>query len=375
MRHFFIISLFIGSSAFANIPAFSSLSRDYAHDQIKPIQAENMPRIASQDGLGICYACVAATMMQSENCRATKPAVGCENLPPSELFSQLDLTRIAPPKEGEEILTSRSSYDGLKLDTDTMGGDPHATAIIASLYTKRTANEACLSLDNVVNKMTTRGESARAQEAMWARMKSHYEKLKSLKSCTTCTSDAYTTAKDDALKDINSNLNLGVTNTEILETFAADTYDKFLDQITGAAKCTSVSQSAFFRPYKKVTYEQFPKVIDVDRKVMVQKFVDKAKEVLQTGRPLALAGICLGAESADNCNAPNRHASIIAGYRRVCNKPNSSDPGAKCRDVLKIVNCWGKSWQDENDGGWVDAETLLLHTKLQKNALGWFADK
>jgi hypothetical protein len=124
-----------------------------------------------------------------------------------------------------------------------------------------------------------------------------------------------------------------------------------------------------------VTYEQFPKVIDVDRKVMAQKFVDKAKEVLQTGRPLALAGICLGEENADNCNAPNRHASIIAGYRRVCNKPNSRDPGAKCRDVLKIVNCWGKSWQDENDGGWVDAETLLRHTKLQKNALGWFADK
>lgn len=356
--------------AMASIPAFSPLGSEYAHDQLTPLEAQNMPRIASQDGLGICYACVAATMMQSENCRATKPSVGCENLPKSQLFSQLDLTRIVPPSPGNEIHTARSSYEGLKIEGDGTGGNPHATAIIAALYTTRVANEACLDLATIVNKMTSRNESVKLQEAMWERMKGSFKKAKE-KGCQTCLDDAYATAK----QELKENLNLNVSHEELLSAFAVDTYDKFLDKLTGASKCTSNEQNAFFRPYKKVTYEQFPKKFEPDRKKMEQMFIEKSKEVLQQGRPLALTGICIGTESAESCQSANRHASVIAGYRRICNKEKENMPGAKCRDVFKVVNCWGESWQQENNGGWVDASTLLRHTEIQPGVLGYFADK
>lgn len=372
MRPMFIFFLIFGSAAYANIPAFSLPSSAYSFDQIKPEEAQNMPRIASQDGLGICYACVAATMMQSENCRLTKPKGGCENLPPKELFSQLDLTRIVPPEQGGQISGARSAYEGLKWDSEgDGGGDPHATAIIASLYTKKVANEACLALDTIVNKMTSRGESTSAQEAMWARIKRHYFAIKNSKNCRTCESDAYATAKED----IEKNLTLNLSNQELLEAFSAESYDKFLDQLTGASKCMSTEQSAFFQPYKRVVYEQYPKELETDRKRFESQFIEKTREVLQKGRPLALTGICLGEEDANNCKPNNRHASIIAGFRRVCDKRNEREPGAKCRNLLKIVNCWGKSWQNENNDGWIDAETLMKHTKMQRGMLGFFTDK
>lgn len=346
----------------AEYGAFAKIDSSYAQ-QGSELEVKNMPRITSQDGLGICYAHVAATMMQAENCKSLK--LSCQNISEDEMFSPLDLTRLHRTSEDGQFSTLRSSYQGLYVS----GGSAHDAIIIGALGTKKAASEACLSLDRILSKMTSRGESNDAQNAMWTRLKQQFEsakkEAKGKENCAECLNNIYTTAADKSIPEIEKNLDLKVDNTRIAKAFAEETFSKFLDDLLGAADCRKPSQMVTFENYEGVTYEAFPK----SDNPTPQQLKEKVKEVLKTGRPLALTNICLGNESAKSCKEENFHSVVIAGYRTVCNQ------AGKCRDSFKVVNSWGKSWQDQNDGGWLDADTLLTHTKLSRDILGWFADK
>lgn len=322
-----------------------------------------MPRVTSQDGLGICYAHVGATMMQFENCKAHK--VDCASLPESQLFSPLDLTRLKAPKEGEEIEEGRAYYEGLNVD----GGNPHNVAIIGALATRRAASEECVSLDRILSKMSSRGEAVEAQNAMWMRLKRHFEAAKKMtqgkENCPECLDQIYATAVDKIQPEIQENLDIKADNVKIAKAFATETFEKFLDELTGAYRCRRAHQIVAFENYDSLTYLFYPK----EGSATPQQIKSKVKEVLKTGHPLALAGVCLGNEAASSCKPDNFHSVVVAGHRQICNAQG------KCRESFKVINSWGKSWQDQYDGGWVDADTLLAHTKLGPEVLGWFAKK
>ncbi|WP_374029499.1 hypothetical protein [Bdellovibrio bacteriovorus] len=367
MKILIIISLLFGghfAHSQTSIRAFSVIDKSYSKVNGE-LEIKNMPRVASQDGLGICYAYVAATQLQAENCRVLKK--DCSSLSEEELFSPLDIARIKTPENDQFQAQLRSSYAGLNTES---GGDPHTTAVIAGLVVKKTANEACISLDKVLSKMNSRGETIEAQAAMWERMKKHYFNYQKKKKCADCLSDVYATAKND----IDENLNLTTSNEEVLKAFGEDTYEKFLDQLLGANKCRRPSQLAVFENADNLEYKFYPEANEKDPKKLKDafspdKFKGKIKEVLKTGRPLSLGNICVGEEPAQNCKPQNNHAVVISGYRQICNQ------AGKCRESLRVVNSWGKSWQDQNDGGWVDADTLISSIKVSPQVLGYFADK
>ena len=50
------------------------------------------------------------------------------------------------------------------------------------------------------------------------------------------------------------------------------------------------------------------------------------------------------------------HEAVVSGYRKICNAAK------KCKSMLKLQNSWGKTWQDEYQGGWVDADILLKYS-------------
>ncbi|WP_295900348.1 hypothetical protein [uncultured Bdellovibrio sp.] len=367
MRYFLIVSFsswaFASTSLATEYAAFAKIDSSYAQKKVD-LEIKNMPRITSQDGLGICYAHVAATMMQTENCRTLK-IKDCGSLQENQLFSPLDLTRLHRTNDNGEYSTLRSSYKGL----DISGGSVHDAIIIGALGTKAAASEECLSLDRILSKMNTRGETNDAQNAMWTRLKQQYDaakkEAKGKEGCAECLNNIYTTAADKTMPEVEKNLNLKVDNVKLAQAFAQDTFNKFLDDLLGASACRKPSQMVYFENAEGLTYEAFP----TSDNATSEQMKDKVKEVLKTGRPLALTNICLGQEPAKSCNEKNFHAVVIAGYRTICNS------AGKCRDSFKVVNSWGKSWQDQNDGGWLDADALLGRTKIARDVLGWFADK
>ncbi|WP_373998632.1 hypothetical protein [Bdellovibrio bacteriovorus] len=363
MKSFFLLVLLLPVFSYAQDAAFRGIDQSYSNIKSET-EIKNMPRITSQDGLGICYAHVAATLMQAENCRVLKQE--CSSLPEEELFSPLDVSRFGTARDESEPQDYRSTYEGLQ--GVLSGGNPHNAAIIGALAVGSSANEACVSLDKILSKMNSRGETVEAQVALWNRLKESFDKYKKNKDCPTCLNDIYATAKSD----IDENLNLTKTNEEVLKAFAQDTYDKFLDDLLGAKKCVRAKQQAFFEN-RNATYETYPESNPKNPKklkspVSAAQIKEKIKEILRGGRPLALAGVCLADGKVNSCPDEANHAVVVAGYRQICKADG------KCRESLKVVNSWGKAWQDEFNGGWVDADTLMAHTQIKPDALGWFAD-
>lgn len=359
--YFILMSTFSATALASQIPGFVRVDSSYS---IKKEESDiKMPRVTSQDGLGICYAHVAATLMQAENCRALK--VDCSSLPESALFSPLALTRLRAPDQGEALPEQYGAYKGLNVD----GGNNHNTAMIGALVVRRAPSEECLSLDRVLSKMQTRGETTEAQAAMWEGLRMQFETVKkqaqAKANCAECLNNIYATAVEKMTPEVEKNLNLKTDNVRMAQAFAAETYEKFLDEFLGAGQCRRPSQQVSFENYQNVKYETFPS----EGSASPQAAKAKVKEVLKGGRPVALANLCLGNAAASQCEPDKLHSVVIAGYRTVCNS------GGKCRDLFKVINSWGKSWQDQNDGGWLDADSILTRTHIRAEALGWFADK
>lgn len=116
----------------------------------------------------------------------------------------------------------------------------------------------------------------------------------------------------------------------------------------------------------------YPKTImypeNSNSKVSYSDLLNKSKEVLKTGVPFVLDGVCPFYRGKQ---CVGTHSVAVAGYRKVCKKDGS------CRDLLKVHNSWGEDWQRKNNDGWVDAESLLTRKDNPKLGLqmGWLTKR
>lgn len=354
-----LLLLFFGGECFAT-NAFRVNSSAEGMSRRNEVEIENMPRITSQDGLGICYAHVAATVLQAENCRILNQ--DCTSLSPSQCFSPLDMARFKAPEPGL-LPNNRSTYDGLHVD----GGDSNHALIIGGLTVGRIASEECVSIDKILANYDDREEATQLQAQIWERLRKQYDEAKKLArgvdpNCESCLADIYTTAAAKAQDELGRDLNFAVSNISLARAFARNTFSEFLDRAIGANRCDSSQLLNFADPKRK--YETYPN----DDKATPEMIKNKIRDVLKTGRPVSYGNLCLGDEAPASCKDNNGHAIVVAGYREICNNRGS------CRTEFKVINSWGKSWQDRNNAGWVDGDNLLKHTHISQNTLGYFKD-
>ncbi len=74
---------------------------------------------------------------------------------------------------------------------------------------------------------------------------------------------------------------------------------------------------------------------------------DHVYRSLMKGYPVE-ASFCAEKDSDGICGY---HSSTIVGQRQICNQQD-------CRLQFRLQNSYGKSWQEYNDNGWIDAENL-----------------
>jgi|GEM_PF-6137771 len=113
--------------------------------------------------------------------------------------------------------------------------------------------------------------------------------------------------------------------------------------------------------------------------VTYEQNMQKLKEVLDKGWPVAVGGLCGKA----NCDQPQKggHAVMVTGYRKVCKckiGPNCKDTADNCIESLRILNTWGEEFQKSkiySDDGWVEAKRLLKNisspNKTQGGRMSW----
>lgn len=331
------------------------------------LQVVNMPKVRSQDTVGLCYSFVASTLIDEANCKY-KNISDCSNVPDQDKISPLDMSRFSRKLPSDSDQKDRFSYEGLQ-----EGGSAAFALYNGAFEAKSIVRESCAPFDQVVSKISDAGKAREIEQAMWEKFKNSYESYRNKKvECEQCALE-YATATANEMKQ---NFNLKVSNEEILKAFAEDSYGKFLDKILIPESCwTPKNTTGLKGPWKMEVYPD-----QKSGKSNYAKTIAKIKEVLQNKRPISF-GFCtetpLKVKSQDGCGkimksgvqTSEGHAVVIKGYRRVCNSKN------QCYDALQIQNSWGQSWQDANDDGWVDAKELLDRSFYEPLSLAWLEEK
>lgn len=373
----FLIFSVLSLSAVCNaqsMPAFTSFGKGFEIQKDSITVIENMPPSMSQDSVGLCYSFAAATIMQANNCRILKQ--DCKNLEAKDMFSPLDVARFGSDTSSD--LSFESSFRGIRTD----GGPGAYTLEVAALFVGSSASEECSSLNKLLGKLEgAKDFSDEMQVKAFQRLRRLYEKSKSIdKSCTTCTDEFYSSAK----QQIDQDFCVKADQTQIMKSFAEESYEKFFDDLVTPAECKRAKNRAYFEGKDSMEMQVFPiNKKDFNKKALLKNL----KSVLKEGLPVLIEGVCLEKKMSKTCK--DTHATVISGYARMC------DAGGKCYDAVKIQNSWGKSWQkgisaqiapgirktlNRNDDdsiaeGWVAADELLDHTNIQKGTLSWLKDK
>lgn len=361
MKMFFLLAanLVAVPALAATMPAFTKFAKDGFNVQPKSEIAVNMPRVQSQDTLGLCYSFATSAILTAENCRIMKK--DCKTLPDSEVFSPVDLARFGNKPDGES--SYESSYRGIQ-----DGGPAAFTLEIAASFVGSSASQECLSLDKILGKMGGAQFATDAQLAAFKRLRKKYDEYQKLdKNCQSCLADFCAMAKTDIDKDFN----LDTDQTRLLKIFGEETYEKFFDRLIFPKECSRAKNRAYYEGKDTTEIKIYPAK---GKKADYASAMAEIKKQLANGHPLMISGICLNEKYTKDCAAPgveggNKHATVISGYRRVCDKVN------KCYDAVQVHNSWGQGWQEMHDGGWVDAETLLKYTGYGAEMLAWMEDK
>lgn len=339
---------------------------DYKPQEGSQLQVTNMPKVRTQDSIGICYSFVASTLIDEANCVANKIS-NCASMSDELKASPLDMARYSQNLPSDADDTDRFNYEGL-----SEGGSAPFALYNSAFRVQSVVKESCAPFDQVVAKIKDPARAQQIELEMWQKLKNAFNAYKRKeKECAQCALEMATATAND----IKQNFNLKASNQEILKAFAENSYSKFLDKILVPDKCWDLENQIRLKGnWSILTYPQ------TDKKSNYDDAIKKIKEVLSKKRPLGL-GFCtqtpLKVRSTDECGkimkngepSGEGHAIVIKGYRRVCNSQN------KCYDALQVQNSWGESWQNSNADGWVDAKELLDRSFYEPGSLVWLEPK
>jgi hypothetical protein len=247
------------------------------------------------------------------------------------------------------------------------------------------SSEKCVSLDKI---LTVTGDSTEAFEKQvqaWDKLKHLYDKKK--KTCATCEVTLTSTEQNE----ITHNFNIQNNEADILKAFAEDTYSKFLERLLIPKECQEKANTVTFKKAgsTKMTIldenESEENLAKESSDTKYKKALKAIKDNLSSknpsgSTPVLIQSICMndkydlkkGCIDDPKTKAPaSYHALVVTGYRRICSETNKND----CRDSIRVFNSWGAQWQQETDGGWVDAKDLLDRTGYIPGCMAWVENK
>ncbi len=366
------LPLLVATPLFWSLDGFAGYGLNPFGAEFKPqassvIAVTNMPRVRTQDTIGICYAFVASTLIDQANC-VQKNVSDCSAVSDNDKVSPLDMSRYSQKLDDNADESDRFNYEGL-----SDGGSEVLALYNAAFRAQSIVRESCAPFDQVVGRLQDPHEAQQAELAMWKKFKDSYDAFKTKqKGCAQCALEFATATAND----IKQNYNIKASNEEILKAFSEDTYGKFLDKLLVPDACWDFKNQTSLKGNWKLGL--YP---DAGKKSNYDSTIDKIKEVLGKKHPLSI-GFCtqtpLKAKSMSDCGDQSKkgdmavgegHSVVIKGYRRVCNSAN------KCYDAVQVQNSWGQSWQDANDDGWVNAKDLLDRSFYEQQSISWLEEK
>ena len=340
--------------------AFTKVSAEFKDVAGSVSEVPNMPRIRSQDSLGLCQSFAGATLLQKQYCDQKKVA-NCSQLPASKEISPLNVwsfisTNKVGQKEGESENHRHVSIENLVKVFKENEGKVGSGKAIANMKKDGISlcSEANFPFDQFANKY---GQSEEAMNAILGKLKKTYEVQKtkmeaqSTETCDTCLKETAMVLNEVLPAPLASKDDMEIVKGALKkDTFGEFLFNAFFDS------CDNISMKF---PEGKI----FPPAGESATKLQVKS---KILEVVKNGYPVAINSICADRSVKDGCGY---HELIISGVKKTCNA------AGKCIDQVKVHNSWGQGWQDQfTNNGWVSADDLvnnLAADPMKTSALVW----
>lgn len=293
------------------------------------IEIPNMPAVKTQNELGECRAFALAALMQWYTCSTWKADIpDCKN-PPADLAISYFGMMMYTHRDPEKNKTFQPDQDRAR--------DMYHILNNIKFNGAKFILESCKPFDVMVTNFKAGTEEGKKKmTAFFDYLRKIYEsnkgKIKTeIKNCPDC------------VKEINKNAGLNASVESLKKALLKESFDDFLySMFFDGCELEPFPSSYVTRAYPHDGLSVTP-----------AELKEKIIEVLKEGKPLLCPKICLEFEQNGNCAFG--HAVIISGYKRVFEKNGSG----KVKDVLKIHNSVGEEWQRINNGGWVDADTIV----------------
>ncbi len=351
----------ITSAALTSDPALKFVSPGSLHD------VGTMPAWSSQDTVGDCFGRAAATMLQKYICDTDetilKSKISCNDplFPKNMTVSAFSMVawsdtiqdRTKPDSTQEPGYASNHKSIKLYRDRTDYSSGSNALQNATTSAIPKFMPESCFPFDQIVNTYGSKGKKIAGGksvlfEEIYEKTRIFYEKNKkkdteSSAVCATC------------IKELSEGFGSDFESKAVSSALTKDTYGEFLYELI-FGNCTPV------KLLNKPTFKRMPELAQT---LPRNNILENLKNIIgNKKKPVQISSLCLKLEG-DVCTS--YHTTVVSGYRTAC--PSMDFGGSNCRQQLLVHNSWGKDWQNQNEGGWVDAVLFIKHIDYGKPAL------
>lgn len=312
------------------------------------VLVSNLPQPRDQGELAFCYAAVPAVLLDRHRCQ--KLGLDCNQLPPSERVSMLDLAAMHDSKE-----------PGLH----EYGSIMRVLIGAGTRMTKRgldVSSEACLPYSTLARQDMPDQPGKQHLRAGWSFLYTLYNDLKEVNksNCNGCTANSIydhfpLRTPVDQIAELFENTRAGRTST----------FPSFVYQIVAPPSCLREENRIAVPSFRLNAWPQNPGDANPE------SIHEVIEQLLRKNVAVSLS-YCSRWEIRDanqQCLNEAGHASIIVGMRDSC----SRDTG-QCERLYKLLNSYGADWNKQEFIIWVQARHLIaaaLELKSPRYILVW----
>lgn len=322
MNKLFLILIFFQSkiTMAAGYP-YNTLDSTYKDTPKSTFEVTSIGPIKAQDGVGLCYGFSSTTLLENYRCRELK--LDCNN--PNNILSSLDVT---------------SYYDQRRSLKE--GG--YSNVILSNIQrsSRKIAKEECVKFSTIVQQLGNQKEEKDGEKKGWFFLISKWNEYKGINpelkrnDCVSCLANS-----------IKSTLvNIQTPADQISDAFTnSRTLEEFLYQSILPKECLQEKNILTIPEFETKVY---PGYREAYSSTALSK---KIESILLSNMPLEMS-FCV--RQGATCSKGAAHSIALVGIKEACSSVDQD-----CRLLVKIKNSYGLSWQQQNNDGWVDLNTLV----------------
>ena len=322
----FIFTFLTTFNAYAESP-FNTLDNSHGLITGDSFEVTNLPPIKSQDGIGLCYGFSATTLLENYRCQSLN--ISCQDK--TQLLSPVDVSSFFKNPNNSSI---RSVTEGG--NTSTVLDNIHRSD-------RKIASEDCANYPALVHQFFDSPGSQLNEKQGWNllidKWNEYRESLqKTSKDCISCVAN-----------EIKFNLeNLETSINQVEDALkSARTAEEFLYQTIIPKECLQEDKKLSIPAFEVYIYP------GREKNPTAKTLSDKIETILLNNIPVEISA-CVGQYKGGKCDTS--HSFVLSGIKESCEKKAKNN----CHTLVKVQNSLGQSWQDLNNDGWVDLETLSL---------------